>query len=209
MRNFSVIDQVLSQMDRALYAMFAKPKSFSTEEFTTTTNISEDDKKRSARLMRVNHAGEMAAQGLYRGHMLTARDAAIKQQLSDAAAEEQTHLSWCNQRLEELNDQPSVFDPAWYLGSFAIGATVGLLGDKWTLGFISETEKQVVKHLDKHLERLPDNDHASREILLKMRDDEAHHDRNAQNAGAEELPAPAKLAMHAVSKIMTKTSYWI
>ena len=159
--------------------------------------------------MRVNHAGEIAAQGLYHGHSLMAKDENIKQNFNQSAQEEEAHLSWCEKRLDELQDRPSVFTPVWYLGSYAMGAAVGVFGDKWSLGFVSETEKQVVKHLDKHLSRLPKDDIKSREVLLKMREDEALHDKNAQAAGAYELPQPAKSLMNAVSKIMTKTSYWI
>jgi len=171
--------------------------------------LSETEKKQAARLMRVNHAGEIAAQGLYQGHASVAKDEDIKQTFIQSAEEEQAHLSWCETRLNELDDRPSVFTPVWYFGSFAMGAAVGALGDKWSLGFVSETEKQVVKHLDKHLERLPEDDFKSREILLKMREDEAMHDKKAQEAGANELPQPAKTLMNAVSKVMTKTSYWI
>lgn len=166
------------------------------------------DKKVSARLMRVNHAGEVAAQGLYHGQASTARDKKVKQHMQDCAREEQAHLDWCKKRLTELNDRPSALAPAWYLGSYAIGATVGLLGDQWSLGFVSETEKQVVRHLDKHLSRLPENDKKSQEILLRIREDEARHDANAQDAGVHAIPKFARRLMQAASKVMTKTAYW-
>ena len=159
--------------------------------------------------MRVNHAGEIAAQGLYHGHFLTAQNEKVKQQLHHSAVEEEDHLAWCNKRLEELDDQTSILSPLWYAGSYTMGAAVGLFGDKWILGFISETEKQVVAHLDKHLARMPEQDDISREIINKMRAEEAMHDQTAREAGAEELPKAVKLAMQAVSKVMTKTSYWI
>lgn len=219
------MDQVLSDIDRGLRTVFVKQnstlgpaekidnqqtayKDLSGEDFSEGA-LSDKSKKQSARLMRVNHAGEIAAQGLYHGHFLTAHDEKVKQQLHHSAAEEEDHLAWCNERLEELDAQPSMLSPLWYASSYAIGASVGLLGDKWILGFISETEKQVVKHLDKHLARLPEDDHRSRKIIHKMREEEAMHDQTARDAGAEELPQVVKLAMHAISKIMTKTSYWV
>ena len=166
------------------------------------------DKKVSARLMRVNHAGEVAAQGLYHGQASTARQKKIRQHMQDCAREEQAHLDWCKKRLAELNDRPSVLAPAWYLGSYAIGATVGLLGDRWSLGFVSETEKQVVRHLDKHLSHLPENDKKSQDILRRIREDEARHDANAQDAGVRRIPKFARHMMQAASKVMTKTAYW-
>lgn len=213
MRNYGAIDHFLSHVDRGLRTMFVKPnmKAYPSPADTidTNTELNRSDQQLSARLMRVNHAGEIAAQGLYHGQALTARDERIKQQMHKSAQEEQSHLAWCEKRLAELNDHPSVLTPVWYLGSYAIGAATGMLGDKWSLGFISETEKQVVQHLDEHLSRLPEQDQKGREILLKMREEEAMHDKTAQAAGAYELPKPAKLLMNAVSKIMTKTAYWI
>ena len=213
MRNLNSTDQLLSQIDKGLRTLFVKPniKSSSSpaDDVTTDKALTEEEQLLSARLMRVNHAGEIAAQGLYRGHSIMTKDEEIKEKFTQSANEEQAHLEWCEKRLDELQDKPSVLAPVWYLGSMAIGAAVGAFGDKWSLGFVSETEKQVVKHLDKHLDRLPEDDIKSREILLKMREDEAIHDQKAQAAGAYELPQPAKTLMAAVSKIMTKTSYWI
>lgn len=213
MRNLNTSDCFLSQIDKGLHTLFVKPNSKITpspaDGVNNKTDLSATDKKLSARLMRVNHAGEIAAQGLYHGHMMMANDAKIKQKFDQSAKEEESHLSWCEKRLNELQDRTSVFTPVWYLGSYAMGAAVGTLGDKWSLGFVSETEKQVVKHLDKHLSRLPEEDIKSREILLKIREEEALHDKNAQAAGAYELPQAAKMLMNAVSKIMTKTSYWM
>ncbi len=213
MRSFNTTDHFLSHIDKGLRTLLAKPNvknsSSPADQIHSKHELNENDKKLSARLMRVNHAGEIAAQGLYHGHMLMAKDDSIKQKLNQSAQEEEAHLSWCEKRLDELQDRPSVFTPVWYLGSYAMGAAVGALGDKWSLGFVSETEKQVVKHLDKHLSRLPEDDIKSREILLKMREEEAMHDKNAQAAGAYDLPQPAKTLMTVVSKIMTKTSYWV
>ncbi len=208
------MDKVLSDIDKGLRTVFVKQDATREGNSPETSQASADDlseqnKKLSARLMRVNHAGEIAAQGLYHGHFLTAQNEKVKQQLHHSAAEEEDHLAWCNKRLEELDDQASILSPLWYAGSYAIGASVGLLGDKWILGFISETEKQVVEHLDRHLARLPDEDIKSREIINKMREEEAMHDQTARDAGAEELPQAIKFAMQAVSKVMTKTSYWV
>ena len=157
--------------------------------------------------MRVNHAGEIAAQALYQGHAIVARDPNIEQQMQHAANEEFDHLAWCEQRLTELNSKPSVLSPIWYSGAFAIGAASGILGDKWSLGFIAETEKQVCAHLDSHLERLPDNDGKSRAIVKKMRDEEEEHGENAIQAGAAELPAPLQRLMRLTAKVMTNTAY--
>jgi len=213
MRSFNTTDHFLSHIDKGLRTLLAKPNvknsSSPADQIHSKNELNENDNKLSARLMRVNHAGEIAAQGLYHGHMLMTKDDSIKQKFNQSAQEEEAHLSWCEKRLDELQDRPSVFTPVWYLGSYAMGAAVGALGDKWALGFVSETEKQVVKHLDKHLSRLPEDDIKSREVLLKMREEEAMHDKNAQAAGAYDLPQPAKTLMTAVSKIMTKTSYWV
>ncbi len=213
MRKFNSTDQFISQVDKGLRTLFSKPGSTSNyspgANIEPKTELNAEDKKQAARLMRVNHAGEIAAQGLYQGHSTVAKDEKIKQTFIQSAKEEEDHLNWCETRLKELDDRPSVFTPVWYFGSFAMGAAVGAFGDKWSLGFVSETEKQVVKHLDKHLERLPETDVKSREILLKMREDETMHDKKAQAAGAHKLPQPAKTLMTAVSKVMTKTAYWV
>jgi len=213
MRNYSALDHFLFHVDRGLRTMFAKPNIKSdpspADQIHVNIELNSTEKELSARLMRINHAGEIAAQGLYHGQALTARDEKIKQQMYNCAQEEQAHLNWCEKRLTELDDHTSALTPVWYLGSYAIGAATGMLGDKWSLGFISETEKQVVQHIDEHLTRLPEQDQKSREILLKMREDEALHDKTAQDAGAHELPKPVKLAMNTVSKVMTGTAYWI
>ena len=213
MRNLNSIDQLVVQIDKGLRTLFIKTPNNSisspAENVKEESALTSVEKKQAARLMRVNHAGEIAAQGLYQGHFSVAKDESVKQKFVESAREEEAHLFWCESRLEELNDRPSIFAPLWYFGSFAMGATVGRFGDRWSLGFVSETEKQVVKHLDKHLERLPEGDIKSREILLKMREDETMHDQKAQAAGAKELPQPAKYAMSIISKVMTKTSYWL
>jgi ubiquinone biosynthesis monooxygenase Coq7 len=157
--------------------------------------------------MRVNHAGEVAAQGLYQGHATVARDPNIEAQMQRAANEEFDHLAWCEQRLAELGAGPSMLSPIWYAGAFAIGAASGILGDRWSLGFIAENEKQVCAHLDSHLDKLPDEDGKSRAIVKKMRDEEEEHGENAIEAGAAELPDPIQQLMRLTAKVMTNTAY--
>jgi ubiquinone biosynthesis monooxygenase Coq7 len=171
--------------------------------------LDEREKAHAAGLMRVNHAGEVCAQALYQGHAAVARDPEIEDQMQKAAEEEFDHLAWCEQRLEELGESPSKLSPFWYAGAFAIGAASGILGDKWSLGFIAETEDQVCAHLDSHLEKLPHNDKRSRTIVAQMRDEEAEHGENAIDAGAAELPQPVKRLMRLTARIMTSTAYRI
>ncbi len=162
-----------------------------------------------AGLMRVNHAGEIAAQALYHGQALTARDARTRKHLLQAAAEEREHLELCAHRLSELGDSPSRLAPLWYAGSFAIGATAGLAGDSWSLGFVEETERQVAEHLTEHLDRLPPDDTRSRAILERMRSDEERHGREASAAGARPLPEPVRQLMRAVAVVMKFSAYRI
>lgn len=157
--------------------------------------------------MRVNHAGEVCAQALYQGHAAVARDRSVEEQMQRAADEEFDHLAWCEQRISELGENVSKLSPFWYAGSFAIGAVSGILGDKWSLGFIAETEKQVCAHLDSHLDSLPPEDLRSRAIVEQMRDEEEEHGESAIQAGAAELPEPIKRLMTMTAKIMTKTAY--
>ncbi len=168
-----------------------------------------DEKQRAhaAGLMRVNHAGEVAAQGLYQGHAVVARDPEVEDQMQKAADEEFDHLAWCEQRLDELDEQPSRLSPVWYAGAFTIGALSGALGDKWSLGFIAETERQVCDHLESHLDALPAEDARSRAIVSTMRDEEFKHGENAVAAGATELPKALKKLMQATAKVMTTTAY--
>lgn len=167
------------------------------------------ERRRAAALMRVNHAGEVAAQALYHGQALGSGSDATRDLLLQAAAEETDHLAWCEQRLRELGSRPSLLNPLWYGGSFAIGALAAVFGDRASLGFVSETERQVEGHLDEHLQRLPTQDAASRAIVEQMRADEIHHGQAARNAGAMELPAPVRSLMRATAKVMTGTAYWI
>jgi ubiquinone biosynthesis monooxygenase Coq7 len=161
----------------------------------------------AAALMRVNHAGEICAQALYQGQALTARDSSARAALEQAAQEETEHLAWTERRIAELGGQKSLLNPLWYAGSFAIGAASGLLGDKWNLGFLAETERQVVRHLEGHLGRLPADDRKSRAIVEQMREDEARHATSALKHGGAELPAPVRAAMQVSSKVMTGTAF--
>lgn len=209
-RNLTPLDRLLAGANNALRTIAAPTGQPSRENPAVDIaeyDLSEEQKTHAAGLMRVNHAGEVAAQGLYQGHAAVARDAATEEQMQRAAAEELDHLAWCEQRLAELDAGPSRLSPVWYAGAFAIGAASGVLGDRWSLGFIAETEKQVCAHLDSHLDRLPDDDAKSRAIVTKMRDEELEHGRNAIDAGASKLPEPIQRLMRLTAKVMTETAY--
>jgi ubiquinone biosynthesis monooxygenase Coq7 len=171
--------------------------------------LSESEKREAAALMRVNHAGEVAAQALYHGQAALARDAQTREMLLRAAREESDHLAWCQDRLRELDSRPSLFSPLWYAGSFAIGAFAAALGDRVSLGFVAETERQVEGHIDSHLERLPPQDSRSRAILEQMRADEIEHGEKAISAGGMQLPGPVRQLMRRTARVMTFTSYWV
>ena len=209
-RNLTPLDRLLAGANNALRTI-AAPAGVSARE-NPAADVAEgelDDaqKHHSAGLMRVNHAGEVAAQGLYQGHAAVARDASLEADLQQAADEEFDHLAWCEQRLTELGSAPSRLSPLWYAGAFAIGAASGVLGDRWSLGFIAETEKQVCAHLDSHLERLPEDDTRSRAIVAKMREEEQEHGESALEAGAAPLPEPIQHLMKLTARLMTKTAY--
>lgn len=211
-RQLSPIDRLLSGANDALRTVAApagRPARDNPAESIAETELSVTQKSHAAGLMRVNHAGEVAAQALYRGHATVARDEAIEQQMQHAAAEEFDHLAWCEQRIRELGEEPSRLSPIWYAGAYAIGAASGILGDKWSLGFIAETERQVCAHLNSHLDGLPAEDNRSRAIVEKMRDEEAEHGESAIAAGAAELPDPVKKLMRITAKVMTRTAYWV
>ncbi len=199
----------LSPADRALKALFASPRASRSTPGAAPAPLPEAERRTSAGLMRINHAGEIAAQGLYHGQALVARDAAIRTQLEHAAREETDHLAWCETRLRELHDRPSLLDPLWYAGSFVIGAVVVLASDKISLGFVAETEQQVERHLDAHLEQLPAGDARSRAILAQMRTDEQLHGELARRAGGTTLPSPMRKAMQMTAKVMTTAARWI
>jgi len=171
------------------------------------TELDPAARRESGALMRVNHTGEVCAQALYSGQALTARDPAVRSALRTAGAEERDHLAWCRARLNALGDRASLLDPLWYAGSFGMGLISGLAGDRWSLGFLAETEAQVERHLDGHLGRLPASDTASRVVLEQMRADEMRHGESGRRLGGTELPGIVKRAMQAVSKVMTTTAY--
>ena len=208
-RAYSLLDELVIGFDKALSGF----NSGTTRPYPAVdeadARIQDADKRRSAALMRVNHAGEVAAQALYAGHAIAAREAGVRAAMLEAAAEESDHLNWCETRVKELGSHVSYLTPVWYAGSFAIGAAAGLSGDKWNLGFVMETERQVVEHLDKHLALLPEQDHKSRKILQQMRRDEQQHASVAQAAGAVELPRPLRIIMHCCAKVMTGAAYWL
>jgi 3-demethoxyubiquinol 3-hydroxylase len=171
--------------------------------------LNNSEKSESTALMRVNHTGEICAQALYQGQALTARNAEVQQTLAQAAREETEHLAWTERRIAELSGRKSILNPLWYGGSLAIGAVAGSLGDKWNLGFLAETERQVTTHLAGHLKRLPYHDGKSRAIIAQMQIDEAGHATSAMSHGGTELPVPVKLMMKLGSKVMTRTAYWV
>lgn len=175
----------------------------------TENDLSEQERKHAAALMRVNHAGEVCAQALYHGQGLASRSSDIQEKMQQAAVEEGDHLVWCKQRLDELKSHPSRLSPLWYMGSYSIGFLAGIMGDDWSLGFLAETERQVIKHLESHLASLPVQDQRSQAILQRMEADEAKHRDEAVELGARELPAPVKKVMGLVSKVMVKTAYWV
>ena len=209
----SMFDQLIGHFDTVLRTCAGTPMDASRANPAEALNDATADdraaRERAARLMRVNHAGEVSAQALYHGQALTARDPAVRDAMHESAREEADHLAWCGERLDELGSRVSVLNPVWYAGSFGIGALAGVFGDKVSLGFIAETERQVVHHLERHLDALPEDDVRSRAILGQMREDEAHHAEAAVDAGGVPLPAPVKTVMGLVSKVMTRAAYWL
>lgn len=211
-RAYSPADILIDHADRVLRTLAGHAKTTGRDnpaDSASHTELSDEEAKLSARLMRVNHAGEVAAQALYQGQALTARNKSVQEKLKQAAEEENDHLAWCRKRVNELGEQTSRLDPIWYASSLAIGAVAGLAGDKWNLGFLAETEKQVVDHIDSHLEQLPEADQKTRAILQQMHIDENQHATTAIEQGGADLPEPIKQGMAVVSNIMTKTSFWI
>lgn len=208
----TLADRLIGQLDRGLRTVLGvhgPGGRVSPANDLDEAELSEAERREVVGLMRVNHAGEVAAQALYHGQALTARRADVREAFEQAASEENDHLFWCRERLSELGGRPSVLDPLWYAGSFAIGAAAGLLGDRFNLSFLAETEHQVVEHLDTHLEKLPDVDHRSRAILTTMRADEASHATSALKKGGEAMPETLREAMRVAARIMTRTAYWL
>jgi ubiquinone biosynthesis monooxygenase Coq7 len=211
-RHYSSLDNVIGQADRALRTLIRgvnKPMRPSPSDACADVDLSASECKHSAGLMRVDHSGEVCAQALYQGQALTAKLGRVRAAMEKAAIEEVDHLAWCEERLEELHARPSVFNPAWYGLSFTIGALAGIAGDKWSLGFVAETEHQVCRHLESHLDSLPAADERSRAILLQMKEDELNHANLAMDAGGAQLPLPLRLLMQISSKVMTKAAYYL
>ncbi len=208
-RSLSLLDRWLVEAQRGLDTVFGDPPAQRPNPAGDTPDVALDDaeQRHAAGLMRINHVGEVCAQGLYFGQAAVARDPETRAHLLDAAQEETDHLAWCADRLRELDSRPSLFNPVWYAGSYALGALAGLRGDGWSLGFVVETEHQVEAHLDEHLESLPPADLRSREILTVMKADEARHAEHAQHAGARVLPPPIPSLMAGASKLMKAVAY--
>ena len=205
------IEKFIIGFDGALRTLLAPAQTVRT---VPGTNISEneltkEERRKSSALMRINHTGEVCAQALYQGQALTAKDAEVQRSLNQAACEEIEHLAWTEQRITELGGRKSLLNPIWYGGSLFIGAAAGMIGDKWNLGFLAETERQVESHLAKHLHSLPSQDEKSRAIVAQMQIDEEGHANAAMSHGGVDLPTPVKLVMRLGSKVMTKTTYWI
>jgi ubiquinone biosynthesis monooxygenase Coq7 len=205
------LDRLITAFDNGLRTLLAPAHSARAVPGAALAEpeMTAPERQVAAALMRVNHTGEICAQALYQGQALTARNASARAALEQAAVEETDHLAWTAQRIEELGGRASLLNPLWYAGSFALGAAAGFLGDKWNLGFLAETERQVEGHLEGHLDRLPAQDEKSRAIVNEMKVDESRHARTAVDHGAAELPEPVKLAMKLGSRIMTRTAYWI
>lgn len=211
-RRLSITDQLIGCVDQGLRLVFGPPPTperANPEEKIKDVELDRSMRDVVARLMRVNHAGEICAQALYQGQALTARNSGVREKLERAAQEENDHLAWTAQRVSELGAKTSALNPLWYAGSFAIGAIAGLAGDRWNLGFLAETERQVVEHLEGHLARLPPEDNKSRAIVEQMREDEKHHATTAMNEGGAYLPRPIRDLMRLSAKVMTNTSYWV
>ncbi len=209
-RNLTTIDHLILNFDQALRTLFGRPlvtERPNPAEACSHSELPEEKRDHVARLMRINHTGEVCAQALYQGQALTARKPEVKRAMERSAREENDHLAWCEERVEELGGRLSLLNPFWYAGSFALGAAAGLAGDKWSLGFVSETEKQVEGHLDEHLAQVPESDCRTRAILEQMKEDEIRHGQKARAHGGVELPKPVKLAMKLMSKVMTTTVY--
>lgn len=207
----NLLDRIIIEFDQGLRTVLAEQRSQRPlpDCGIAEADLAPQEKRHAAALMRINHSGEVCAQALYNGQAITARDPATLAALGQAAQEETEHLAWCEQRIYALGGHKSLLNPFWYGASFALGALAGALGDKWNLGFLAETERQVGSHIADHLARLPTQDRKSRAILVKMAEDEARHAATASKLGGAQLPLPVRLAMRLASKVMTKTTYWI
>jgi len=212
-RKLSPVDTLLTTLDNGLRTIFGSPtltERPNPTEGITETELEAGERELAGRLMRINHAGEVSAQGLYQGQALTAKLPEVREKMERAALEENDHLEWCERRIHELGTHKSLLNPLWYLGSLTIGALAGAAGDKWSLGFVAETEHQVIRHLDEHLAQVSQKDQKTCAILEHMKEDESHHATVALQHGGAQLPWPVrKLLMPIMSKLMTKGAYWI
>lgn len=211
-RHYTFFDRLCLGVDQAVRALTDTVKTTGTDypgKKIEEQPLNDEQRQHSAALMRINHAGEICAQALYHGQGVVSRSHDVQEKMRQAAIEEGDHLAWCRRRLDELGSHPSYLNPLWYAGSFCIGMVAGMIGDKWSLGFVAETERQVIKHLKGHLHSLPTNDLRSYKILEKMEADEARHRDEALALGAKELPKMIKNGMRMTSKIMVKSAYWI
>ena len=211
-RTYSLLDRFIGHFDEAMRTVFGPPPQ--AARANPAAGRSDEDMDSAARelagrLMRVNHAGEICAQALYQGQALTAKLPNVREKMEQAAREENDHLAWTEERVRDLGTHTSYLNPLWYAGSFTLGASAGLLGDRWSLGFLAETERQVVEHLSGHLSRLPPQDHKSHAIVEQMREDEGRHATVAIEAGAAELPQPIKQIMRLASKVMISAAHWV
>ena len=211
MRQYTGLDKLINSFDQALRSLVPGSTAAHRENpaVQAETKLAVSEARHVAGLMRVNHSGEVCAQALYHGQALTAKLPNVRREMEQAAVEEQDHLAWCEDRLKELDSHTSLLNPVWYGLSFGMGAIAGIAGDKYSLGFVAETERQVSMHLQHHISQLPEQDHRSRKILVQMNEDELQHRDTALNAGGVDLPVPIKMTMTAISKLMTKTSYFI
>lgn len=211
-RQYSFFDKLCLSVDQAVRALshnvVTTGEPYPAKK-TQEADLSDQERKHVAGLMRVNHAGEVCAQALYHGQGMVSRSSEVQEKMQQAAMEEGDHLYWCQQRIEELGSHTSYLNPLWYGGSFCIGMVAGMVGDDWSLGFVAETERQVIKHLRGHLETLPEQDKRSQVILKRMEQDEAKHRDEAVASGARELPSAVKAVMGVVSKVMVKSAYWV
>lgn len=212
-RRLSFLDRLVVDLDQTLKTfaggMQATPRPSPASDVKEATDLDSDQRRHIAGLMRVNHSGEVCAQALYKGQALTARHDDVRESMQQAAAEEEDHLAWCEERLDQLNSHTSYLNPVWYGLSYSLGALTGVLGDRISLGFIAATEDQVCEHLESHLRSVPESDQKTRAILEEMIEDESRHSTHALDAGGQRFPWPVKKAMTAVSKVMTESAYRI
>ena len=211
-RHYTPVDALLIHADQALRTIFGQPVTTGRPNPAASAPAAElqpVEQQEAGRLMRINHTGEVCAQALYQGQALTARLETVRGRMEQASIEENDHLAWCEQRFKELGSHPSVLNPLFYAGAFVIGAAAGRVGDRWSLGFVAETEQQVVEHLNAHLQRLPAQDLPSRAILEQRTEDEARHATHALEAGGARLPLPVRALMKGVAKVMTGATYWV